>query len=175
MKLNFLVAILGTMIVSCSSSDNLANSSAEVFDTDQETTKLTTNMLTAKALVDNNTYIDVDMEAFDKVVRDNFDIKVPGSSLIAVKQYPEEYAMIRAAQYRYGKSISVVDGYWKSSAEKASDLNMSERTFRYMHDNTERVNEQIKMYREAGKDVSLPEYSKSYLEALLQETPVTKK
>lgn len=168
----FLSVLVLILLASCSSNVDTLNDSSGIISSDSDAeTMLLTPMMTAKDMVDNNTYIDVDIEAFDKVVRDNFDPQKPETSLIAMKLYPEEYAMIRAARYRYGKTISVVDGYWVSSAEKGSDLNISERTFKFMHDNTESINAEVKRLRDNGEDVSLPEYSKSYLEVLLKETP----
>lgn len=164
--INFLFCFSVVCLISCSSNADILGESADVLNNAQPDVSLTP-MLKSKDLVANNTFIDVDIEAFDKVVRDNFDPNEPKSSLIAMEMYPQDFAMIQAARYRYDSSISVVDGFWVSSAKCGADLNMSERTFNSMHNDTMKANEMVKEARANGENISLPAYTQTYLDRWL--------
>lgn len=123
----------------------------------------------AKTLVDNNTFIDIDIEAYDMLIASSIDRNNFNESLKeAYNKYPEQTAMANAALYRYYSKLSVVDGYFVCSAKKASDLNMSERTFRAFDDNIKALNEDAKIERAKGNEITFPRITQDYLESILK-------
>lgn len=163
----FITILALTGMASCSSHEELASTTSTKLDKEMASSP-PVPIATAKMLVDNNSFIDVDMEAHDRVTVENYNPKIPGSYKIAAELYPEEEALSRAALYRYYSKLSIIDGQWICSAKKASDLNMSERTFNYMNDNINNLNEQAKQAREEGMTVRMPEITAEYLRSLIE-------
>lgn len=171
MKTNLLFLILGLLAFSCSSVENYAGSGSSQVELQAEGKVDIAKSLAPKDYVDRNLFIDVDVEAFDKIVRDNFDRNNPESAFFAMKNYPEEWAMVRAALYRFESSLDVVDGYY-SCTSTAKDLNMSERTFNSFKKNIDRTNADAKILREKGTEVPIMKPTKARLESILNEAAV---
>lgn len=163
-----LIIALLSITLSCTSNSDITADSLENATT-EAIQSLSTPIMKARQLVENNTFIDVDVAAFDKVTCETFDYTKPETAFIAQQRYPEDFEMIKAAMYRYKSNISLIDGYWVCSATKASDLNMSERTFNYFNDHNNKFNAELKSHREQGHEIDLPELTQDYLDAILDK------
>lgn len=168
MKFNVILLFSLLCLISCSSFEE-SSTAISVNDTYNKAT-YPIPVATAKTIISDNLFIDVDLEAHNKAIADNFDPKDPEASLKRIEQlYPEEEQMSRAAWYRYYNKISLVDGLWICSATKASDLNMSERTFKFINDNVTALNEEAKKAREEGISVKMPLLSADFIRSIINE------
>ena len=123
---------------------------------------------TAKMIIANNSFIDVDIAALENTTTGQRNTSNPQSAKAITEPYPEEHEMTRAALYRYYSKVTIVDGLMVCSAKKASDLNMSERTFRYINDNVNAINETVKEAQSKGTKVHMPEITADYLRFLIE-------
>lgn len=90
--------------------------------------------MTAREYVDNNIYIDADLEKTEA--------EISSDSTVKNRNYGE-MARVRAATYRFLKTLTITPAGIKTTAKTASDLNVSERTFRQLTDNLKEMNEFI--------------------------------
>lgn len=163
----FIATLLLACTISCSSQEDLSSTTASATADTKDSSSLFTPVTKAKTLVENNTYIDVDMEAFHNAMIENFDRKNPQKNITA-QLYPEEYEMVRAAMYRYYSKIILVDGLWVCTAKEASELNMSERTFKFVDDNIKKMHEQGEKAMAEGMTVKVPAITADYLKFLIK-------
>lgn len=162
--LAIILMLLG--LSACSNQDSTMIDNSEASDQKHSESVVVTD---AKTLVDNNTFIDIDIDAYDMLIAASIDHNNFNESVKqAQNKYPEQTAMANAALYRYYSKLSVVDGYFVCSAKKASDLNMSERTFRAFDDNIKRLNEDARIERAKGNEMTFPRITQDYLESLLK-------
>ena len=169
MKPNFFIALLALLfITSCASHEELTSSAtSSIVNTDMPK-PLSTPVMKAKAIVDNNTYIDVDMQALNKILGDYIRENGLPKYDITADLYPEEYEMSRAAMYRYYSKLVIEDGLLVCTAKSAEELNMSERTFKFMDDNIKRMQKQCIDAREQGLEVDLQPVTANYLNGLIR-------
>ena len=157
MKLTILF-IVAMFITSCANSSDIISDTT--IDRQQQSSvddrPSAPPITTAKMIIANNSFIDVDIAALEN------------TTTAITEPYPEEHEMTRAALYRYYSKVTIVDGLMVCSAKKASDLNMSERTFRYINDNVNAINETVKEAQSKGTKVHMPEITADYLRFLIE-------
>ena len=111
-----------------------------------------------KKYVDDNTYIDLDVDALVRNVVN----QDSGSSVIE-----EDMAKIKAAVYRFYKHVSVKEGYYVCGIKESSEINVSQSVFRTLLENLNEMNRMIKGAKDRGEaiDVQIPdeEYLNSFL------------
>lgn len=164
MKLKIFYSLLAlSLTISCATQEEISSTTTS-HDTDTgPTLPLSTPVTKAKTLVENNTYIDVDMGALNKVLVDYIRANGIPKYNITADLYPEEYEMSRAAMYRFYSKIVIEDGLPVCTAKNAKELNMSERTFKYMDDNIKQIHQQCLQAKAEGIEVDAQPISADYL------------
>ena len=111
-----------------------------------------------KKYVDDNTYIDLDVDALVKSVVNQH----TGSSV-----NEEDMAKMKAAVYRFYKHVSVKEGYYVCGIKESSEINVSQSVFKKLLENLNEMNRMIKEAKDRGEtiDVQIPdeEYLNSFL------------
>lgn len=115
----------------------------------------------ARTYMDNNTYIDIDVDALSERIISG------GGTAQADSEAAEEMAMMRAALYRFYSHVELEGDRYVLSAKTAEELNVSQRVFDALRANMEEVNAQIKAANEAGEAAAPQEITDDYLEGLL--------
>ena len=112
-----------------------------------------------KKYVDDNTYIDLDVDALVKgIVNQDTGFSVN-----------EEYmAKMKAAVYRFYKHISVKDGYYVCDIKEGSEINVSQSVFRTLLENLNEMNRMIKGAKDRGEEIDVQILDEEYLNTLLQ-------
>jgi len=174
MKLNLVSLLLPIFIIlSCSSQDSVS-SFKEIGDKSAQSENLQeTSILTAKTIEDENIFIDVDMEALGVAISQNIQKPLAHGQNVdpyanIKKLYPTEFAMSRAAWHRYFSHGKMVDNIWISSVKKGADINMSERTFKFLQDDIDKTNKQLKEGEAMGYTIAKREITQAYLDNLLK-------
>ncbi|MDE5827310.1 MAG: hypothetical protein K2H57_07055 [Duncaniella sp.] len=116
-----------------------------------------TENLTRK-LVEENTFIDVDLRS----------IAENQTSLTRSEEHSEDVCRVKAAFYRFYQNVTVVDGYYHCSVEKASEINLSDELFSALLENLKEMNAEMKKLRDSGEEISIKVPDKVYLESLLE-------
>lgn len=150
--------LISAIILSLSSCTNNAEESSTSSQNNENLISETIPVTKAKDIIANNSYIDYDPDALLQYAIDDLNWQ---------EKHPEEYEMSKAALYRYYSNISEENGQWTCSAT-AKDLNLSERVFKQLDDNTKENNQLITDNSKNGEKVIRPTPSKEYLEALLK-------
>ena len=112
-----------------------------------------------KKYVEDNTYIDLDVDALVKgVVTPDL-----GSSV-----NEEDMAKMKAAVYRFYKHVSVKDGYYVCGIKDGSEINVSQSVFGTLLENLNEMNRMIREAKDRGEaiDVQIPD--EEYMNFLLR-------
>lgn len=114
-------------------------------------------LISAKALVENNDYIDVDKDAL------NFSEMIGNDDAASV-----EGNKIKAAYYRFFQHVKLEDGRYVCDVEDAKDLNISPRLFNALLKEIEQVNVEIENAEKENVPITIPELNEEYLQSLLE-------
>lgn len=114
-------------------------------------------LISAKALVENNDYIDVDKDAL------NFSEMIGNDDAASV-----EGNKIKAAYYRFFQHVKLEDGRYVCDVEDAKDLNISPRLFNALLKEIEQVNVEIENAEKENIPITIPELNEEYLQSLLE-------
>ena len=114
-------------------------------------------LISAKALVENNDYIDVDKDAL------NFSEMIGNDDVASV-----EGNKIKAAYYRFFQHVKLEDGRYVCDVEDAKDLNISPRLFNALLKEIEQVNVEIENAEKENVPITIPELNEEYLQSLLE-------
>lgn len=115
-------------------------------------------LISAKTLVENNDYIDVDKDAlnFSEAMGSDDESSVEGNKM-------------KAAYYRFFRHVKLIDGRYVCDVENAKDLNISPRLFNAMLKEIEQVNIEIEnAEKEENVPITIPELNEEYLQSLLE-------
>ena len=114
-------------------------------------------LISAKTLVENNDYIDVDKDAL------NFSEMIGNDDVASV-----EGNKIKAAYYRFFRHVKLEDGRYVCDVEDAKDLNISPRLFNALLKEIEQVNIEIENAEKENVPITIPELNEEYLQSLLE-------
>lgn len=120
-------------------------------------TEVTTN--NAKKYVDENTYIDLDVDALAK------EIANPQTRATVDN---EKQSQMNAALYRFYSHVKLVDGAYTCDLTSAKDINVSARVYAALKNNLDDMNADIRKAKEAGEEIDTPEVDEAYLASLLK-------
>ena len=112
-----------------------------------------------KDYVDNNTYIDVDVQAL---------VKKTTAQDYRSNITEDDNAKMKAAVYRFYKHVSVKDSLYILDIQDASEINISTRVFTALAKNLKEMNDFIKLAKEKGENIDLFIPDEEYLNSLLQ-------
>ncbi len=169
MKLKIFYSLLAlSLTISCATHEEISSTSQLSNPDTTPARPLLTPVTKAKTLVENNTYIDVDMKALNKAMVDYIRANGIPKYDITADLYPEEYEMSRAAMYRFYSKIVIEDGLPVCTAKSAEELNMSERTFKYMDDNIKQMHQQGLQAKAEGIEVDVQPITAGYLNFLIK-------
>ena len=114
-------------------------------------------LISAKALVENNDYIDVDKDAlnFSEMIGNDDAASVEGNKM-------------KAAYYRFFRHVKLEDGRYVCDVEDAKDLNISPRLFNALLKEIEQVNVEIENAEKENVPITIPELNEEYLQSLLE-------
>ncbi|MDE6810451.1 MAG: hypothetical protein K2J42_10255 [Muribaculaceae bacterium] len=112
-----------------------------------------------KDYVDNNTYIDVDVQAL---------VKKTTAQDSRSNITEDDNAKMKAAVYRFYKHVSVKDSLYILDIQDASEINISTRVFTALAENLKEMNDFIKLAKEKGENIDLFIPDEEYLNSLLQ-------
>ena len=117
------------------------------------------SMEPVKKYVDENPYIDLDVDALVKSVVN----QATGSSV-----NEEDMAKMKAAVYRFYKHVSVKDGYYVCGIKDGSEINVSQSVFGTLPDNLNEMNRMIREAKDRGEAIEVPIPDEEYLNTLLR-------
>ena len=117
------------------------------------------SMEPVKKYVDENTYIDLDVDALVKSVVN----KTTGFSV-----NEDDMAKMKAAVYRFYKHVSVKDGYYVCGIKDGSEINVSQSVFRTLLENLNEMNRMIKEAKDRGEAIEVQIPDEEYLNSLLR-------
>ena len=114
-------------------------------------------LISAKALVENNDYIDVDKDVlnFSEMIGNDDAASVEGNKM-------------KAAYYRFFRHVKLEDGRYVCDVEDAKDLNISPRLFNALLKEIEQVNVEIENAEKENIPITIPELNEEYLQSLLE-------
>ena len=112
-----------------------------------------------KDYVDNNTYINVDVQAL---------VKKTTAQDSRSNITEDDNAKMKAAVYRFYKHVSVKDSLYILDIQDASEINISTRVFTALAKNLKEMNDFIKLAKEKGENIDLFIPDEEYLNSLLQ-------
>lgn len=112
--------------------------------------------LTARQLVDDNTFIDVDITEINKQIA-----MAPG------EVNPDDIARCKAVLYRFYQNVELIDSAYVCSLKNGKEINISEQTFNTMLSDMNKANEDISNARKRGEDITLSIPDDEYLNSLL--------
>lgn len=156
--------LLFLIISSCTSQEDITTSTASAL----AKANSTPSIIKARTIEENNTYIDVDMAALDKTTSEYIRNYGMSKHNITEELYPEEEQMARAALHRYWSKVVMKDGAWYCTAKSAKELNMSERTFKYMDDNLQHLRKSTLEAIASGETVHCQPITTDYLNSLIK-------
>ena len=112
-----------------------------------------------KKYVDDNAYIDLDVDALVKSVVSQH----TGSSV-----NEEDMAKMKAAVYRFYKHVSVKDGYYVCGIKESSEINVSQDVFSALLGNLNDMNRLIREAKDKGEAIEVHVPDEEYLNSLLR-------
>ena len=112
-----------------------------------------------KKYVDDNTYIDLDVDALVRNVVN----QDSGCSVIE-----EDMAKMKAAVYRFYKHVSVKEGYYVCGIKESSEINVSQSVFRTLLENLNEMNRMIKEAKDRGEAIEVQVPDEEYMNFLLR-------
>ncbi|MDE7418982.1 MAG: hypothetical protein K2N35_02100 [Muribaculaceae bacterium] len=111
-----------------------------------------------KKYVDDNTYIDLDVDALVKGI-------VNQDPRFSVNE--EDMAKMKAAMYRFYKHVSVKDGHYVCGIKEGSEINVSQSVFKTLLENLNEMNRMIKGAKDRGEEIDVQIPDEEYLNTLL--------
>ncbi len=118
-----------------------------------------THAASVKEYVDNNAFIDVDVEALVNIVA-NPDLRSSVNK--------DDVAKMKAAVYRFYSNVKIEDGYYTCNIPDGAAINISETVFSALKENLDEMNSAIKVARDEGREVKISEPDSTYLNSFLQ-------
>lgn len=112
-----------------------------------------------KKYVDDNTYIDIDIDALVRGIITP-DSRISGSE--------EDLAKMKAAVYRFYKQVSVKEGYYVCGIKEGSEINVSQEVFSALLGNLNDMNRMIREANDKGEKIDIPVPDEDYLNSLLR-------
>lgn len=116
------------------------------------------NKLQMKSFIENNTYLDVDIDQLSKAInsrsRSSIDTTAMGKT--------------RVALYRFYSHVKVIDGKYVCNLKNAEEINISERLYETLSNNLAHMNTWIEQSKASGKEVMIQEINEQYLNSLLE-------
>ena len=114
-------------------------------------------LISAKTLVENNDYIDVDKDVlnFSEMIGNDDAASVEGNKM-------------KAAYYRFFRHVKLEDGRYVCDVEDAKYLNISPRLFNALLKEIEQVNIEIENAEKENVPITIPELNEEYLQSLLE-------
>lgn len=113
----------------------------------------------AKAYVDNNDYIDVDLYGMSK---NNATVGSRSST------NPDDLAKARAAVYRFYSHVTIDNGKLTCDLKNGADINISQDTYMTLLENLNDMNRSIEEARQRGDSIVIPPVDQEYLDSLLK-------
>ena len=123
-------------------------------------TKTKTNGQKVKKYLDNDTFLDVDVQALLKQ-------KCIPSSRSTLNE-KDALCKMKAAIYRFYSHVKIKDGKYSCSLTNAREINISNQLFSTLRQNLESGNVWIEKCKKEGKEIVIPEINEEYLNSLLQ-------
>jgi len=117
----------------------------------------------AKQLVENNTYIDIDITA----ISESMVASQTGSRKID-DGLNDKIAQAKAAIHRFYSHVTLKDNQYVLDNCTAKDLNMSESLFTTMKQNIDEMNEGLKQAEKKGYEIVTSQITEEYLKSLLE-------
>lgn len=112
-----------------------------------------------KKYVDDNTYIDIDVDALVRGIITP-DSRISGSE--------EDLARMKAAVYRFYRHVSVKEGYYVCDIKGGSEINVSQEVFSALLGNLNDMNRMIREAKDRGEKIDIPVPDEDYLNTLLR-------
>lgn len=151
---SFTSLIIGIVIMTLIGCQN--NATNNLIENPNEINEANTKV---KDYVDNNTYIDVDVQAL---------VKKTTAQDSRSNITEDDNAKMKAAVYRFYKHVSVKDSLYILDIQDASEINISTRVFTALAKNLKEMNDFIKLAKEKGENIDLFIPDEEYLNSLLQ-------
>ena len=118
-----------------------------------------TEVNTVQQYVDDNTFIDVDVNALAHDL---------ASSHTENKVDADKVAMMRAALYRFYSHVKLVNGFYECDLSSAAEIKVSPDVFDALQTNLEDMNAAIADAKKDGKEIHVSEIDQDYLNNLLK-------
>lgn len=151
---SFTSLIIGIVIMTLIGCQN--NATNNLIENPNEINEANTKV---KDYVDNNTYINVDVQAL---------VKKTTAQDSRSNITEDDNAKMKAAVYRFYKHVSVKDSLYILDIQDASEINISTRVFTALAKNLKEMNDFIKLAKEKGENIDLFIPDEEYLNSLLQ-------
>lgn len=151
---SFTSLIIGIVIMTLIGCQN--NATNNLIENPNEINEANTKV---KDYVDNNTYIDVDVQAL---------VKKTTAQDSRSNITEDDNAKMKAAVYRFYKHVLVKDSLYILDIQDASEINISTRVFTALAKNLKEMNDFIKLAKEKGENIDLFIPDEEYLNSLLQ-------
>ena len=151
---SFTSLIIGIVIMTLIGCQN--NATNKLIENPHEINEANTKV---KDYVDNNTYINVDVQAL---------VKKTTAQDSRSNITEDDNAKMKAAVYRFYKHVSVKDSLYILDIQDASEINISTRVFTALAKNLKEMNDFIKLAKEKGENIDLFIPDEEYLNSLLQ-------
>lgn len=133
------------------------NSNSYIKNSDNENT---TQPMSAKEYVENNTYINVDIIAISNAL---------SNSLSRDNSISEEdMAKTKAAIYRFYKNVTMDNGIYSCNLTSGEEINVSSEVFSVLLDNLNEMNKSAQEIRDKGGKIEMSVPDENYLNSLLQ-------
>lgn len=116
------------------------------------------NKVQVKSLVENNDYLDVDVDELTKTLSTRSKNHIDTTAL----------SKMRAALYRFYSHVKVTDGKYVCDLKNAEEINISERLYETISNNLAQMNSWIEESKKNGKEVMIQEVNEEYLNSLLK-------
>lgn len=117
----------------------------------------TTQSMSAKEYVENNTYINVDIAAISNVL-----------SSCDNNICEEDMAKTKAAIYRFYKNVTLDNGIYSCNLTSGDEINVSPEVFSALLDNLNEMNKSAQEIRDKGGKIKMSVPDENYLNSLLQ-------
>ena len=151
---SFTSLIIGIVIMTLIGCQN--NATNNLIENPNEINEANTKV---KDYVDNNTYIDVDVQAL---------VKKTTAQDSRSNITEDDNAKMKAAVYRFYKHVLVKVSLYIHDIQDASEINISTRVFTALVKNLKEMNDFIKLAKEKGENIDLFIPDEEYLNSLLQ-------
>lgn len=132
------------------------NSNSYIKNSDNENT---TQPMSAKEYVENNTYINVDIKAISNALT---------NPLSRSNVSEEEIAKAKVAVYRFYKNVTVDNGIYSCNLTSGEEINVSSEVFSALLDNLNEMNKSAQEIRDKGGKIGMSVPDENYLNSLLQ-------